>query len=241
MCFVLILTRVHSVYPLIVAANRDEARARPALPPARWGGTPTVWAGRDKVAGGTWLGVNDAGLLAAITNRREGENDPARPSRGGLCLGLLRTRSAEAGAAFVDGELARSPFNPFNLLCATPTDGWVRTSRGDRWPLEAGVHVVTNEGDLDDTGQPMVKRGLELAAEIDLRQPDLPALMHQLGRICQDGEGSHPICRPDGERGTVSSSLIAIGADGKIADYWHAPGPPCRVPYAPIDLSRPMP
>ena len=53
---------------LQVAANRDEFLARPADPP-----TPSAdgrWlAPRDRQAGGTWLGVNRAGLFVGVTNR----------------------------------------------------------------------------------------------------------------------------------------------------------------------------
>jgi uncharacterized protein with NRDE domain len=57
-------------YPLVVAANRDEHYDRPAAPPALLNADPAILAGRDLRAGGTWLGVNEHGLLAGILNRR---------------------------------------------------------------------------------------------------------------------------------------------------------------------------
>src|SRR5437870_8151407 len=128
MCFILVLHHLDERWPLVLAANRDEARSRPSLPPHRWKDeTPTIWAGRDKVAGGTWLGVNDSGLLAAITNRRNGEVDPSLPSRGGLCLGVLRQQSPSGAHAFLENELHGNRFNPFNLLWGDAGECWVTT------------------------------------------------------------------------------------------------------------------
>ena len=55
---------------LVLAANRDEYLDRAAEKPTlRRSGNRTVLAPRDLQAGGTWLGLNDAKLFAALTNR----------------------------------------------------------------------------------------------------------------------------------------------------------------------------
>ncbi|NIR99228.1 MAG: NRDE family protein, partial [Gammaproteobacteria bacterium] len=46
-------------------------------------------AGRDLRAGGTWMGVTTAGRWAAVTNYREGVNEPAPRSRGDLVVDFL--------------------------------------------------------------------------------------------------------------------------------------------------------
>ena len=79
-------------YPVIIAANRDEHYDRPSAPPALWSTRPKILAGKDLLAGGTWLGVNEHGLLVGILNRRSNsEPDPLTQtrSRGLLCLDLL--------------------------------------------------------------------------------------------------------------------------------------------------------
>src|SRR5437764_9101163 len=164
MCFVLALFQVHAAYPLVVAANRDEDRARPSRPPFRWPDEPALWAGRDEVAGSTWLGVNRSGLLAAITNRRDGVNDPSLPSRGALCLGVLRQPSPAVASEFVGKQLMAQRYNAFNLMCASPAEGWVSNWRGDRWALSPGPHVLTNRGDVDDLAQPSVQRARSAVA-----------------------------------------------------------------------------
>jgi uncharacterized protein with NRDE domain len=235
-CFILVLFQAHPSFPLVVAANRDEDRARSSLPPFRWDGEPALWAGRDEVAGGTWLGVNHLGVLGAITNRRDGENDPSFPSRGALCLDVLRQESPAMAAALVAERLATQRYNPFNLLCVNPTDGWVMNWRGARWELKPGVHVVTNRGDLDDMAQPSVERALSAVASLEVAELTLIELLDALGRICADTTEPDPICKPGGPRGTVSSSLIALHNDGSIAAYHHADGPPSEHVYAPVPL-----
>src|SRR5918994_1653772 len=106
MCWIAVLFRVNPHYPLIVAANREESRARPSQAPFRWPGSPAVWAGRDERGGGTWLGVNAAGLLAAVTNRPAVNPDATRRSRGLLCLDTLRCDSPRSARSFFSDELA---------------------------------------------------------------------------------------------------------------------------------------
>jgi uncharacterized protein with NRDE domain len=237
-CFVLALLGLRADCPLIVAANRDEARARPSRPPFRWP-REAIWAGRDDLAGGTWLGVNDRGVVAAVTNRREpapselDRPDPSPPSRGRLCLALLDHPSAAAAARALPAELTERRYNPFNLLCADPYGGWAATWRGDVRRLSPGRHLITNRGEIDEPDLAVAVRADQRLAAIDLAAP-LDELLRGLGALCADTAGPDPICRLGGERGTVSSSLIAVGADGRLAAYWHADGPPAEVAYRPV-------
>ncbi|MCW8861694.1 MAG: NRDE family protein, partial [Rhodospirillales bacterium] len=71
MCTVVILRRATHPWPILIAANRDEMIDRPWDPPARhWSDREDVIGGRDRLAGGTWLAMNDSGVVAAILNRR---------------------------------------------------------------------------------------------------------------------------------------------------------------------------
>ena len=70
MCTLVILRRPGHDWPVLIAANRDENAERPWRPPARhWPDRPEVVAGMDELAGGTWLGLNDHGVVAGILNR----------------------------------------------------------------------------------------------------------------------------------------------------------------------------
>jgi hypothetical protein len=132
MCTVVLLRRPQAPWPLLLAANRDELRSRPWRPPARhWPDRPDVVAGLDVLAGGSWLGVNDDGVVAAILNR-VGSLGPAagKRSRGELVLEALdHADAAAAAAALVD--LDPDAYRPFNLLIADARDAfWLRHAGG---------------------------------------------------------------------------------------------------------------
>ena len=238
MCWIAVLFRVNARYPLIVAANREESRSRPSRAPLRWPGSPAAWAGRDELGGGTWLGVNATGLLAAVTNRPGGRPDPTRRSRGLLCLDTLRCDSPESARAFFVDELSVRSYNPFNLLCASHAEGWVGAWQGDIRDLTPGIHVISNFGDVDDDTIPIVREARGRIASLDLASPDIDELFGGLGSVCAQTDPPLPLCRPGGDYGTVSSSLVAVDAEGAVAAYWHAPGPPSESPFAPVDLTR---
>lgn len=237
MCWLAILFRVNPRLPLIVAANREESRRRPTRAPFRWAGEPAIWAGRDEVAGGTWLGINAAGLLAAVTNRPEAEFDAARRSRGLLCVDCLRRDSPAVARSFVTDELTRRRYNAFNLLCANPEEAWVASGPEKYRALAPGVHVLSNFGGLDDDRLPVVREVRDRVGALRLDSPDIEILFDGLGRVCAATDGAVPLCRAGGDYGTVSSSLIAIDRDGGLAAYWHAPGPPCEQPFSPVAVS----
>ena len=71
MCLILFAWQAHPRYPLVVAANRDEFHDRPTAPVEFWQESPSILAGRDIQAGGTWMGVSRNGRFAAISNYRE--------------------------------------------------------------------------------------------------------------------------------------------------------------------------
>lgn len=71
MCLILFAFEHHPDFPLIVASNRDEFYQRPTELGHFWPDAPQLFAGRDREAGGTWMGVTKDGRFAAVTNFRE--------------------------------------------------------------------------------------------------------------------------------------------------------------------------
>ena len=69
MCTLVLLRRPDHDWPIVVGANRDEMIDRPWLPPDRhWPDRGDIVAGQDLEAGGTWLGLNDYGVLVEAVN-----------------------------------------------------------------------------------------------------------------------------------------------------------------------------
>jgi uncharacterized protein with NRDE domain len=171
MCLIAWSWQPASPTPLLLLSNRDEFYDRPALPLHWWEGEGTgVLAGKDLQAGGTWLGVNRSGRLAAITNYRTPV--PARtntPSRGELVAGfLLGSMSAQDYLQALRHKA--QDYNPFNLLVfdgqqllglesrqariVTLKPGMGAVSNADfhtPWPkltrLQAGLHTHVQAGD----------------------------------------------------------------------------------------------
>ena len=160
MCTLILLYRPDHPWPVLLAGNRDEMPDRPALPPARhWADRPEVVAGLDRLAGGSWLGVTDQGLAAAVMNRR-GSLGPAadKRSRGELVLEAL-DQGAAAAAAESLRDLEPRAYRPFNLLVADPQGAYWLRHAGSRpiqsRAIEPGLHMLS-AGELNDNSDPRI-------------------------------------------------------------------------------------
>jgi uncharacterized protein with NRDE domain len=231
MCLLALFYRVASDAPVVVGANREEFYRRGGTPPQLLDGAARAVAGLDPVAGGTWLGVNEHGVLAAVTNRRKSQ-PPAQPlSRGRLVTQLLACRSAADAAERAVRELQRGPYNGCNLVCADAERAVV--VHGGDWlrvrPLPPGLHVLTN-GDVND---PADRRLAYIADWLSARPcADAVACAAALKELCALHEPGRPaVCFRDAERGTVSSTIVALRPRLDDSLYLHAQGPPDATPY----------
>jgi len=168
MCVIFVAYRTHPKYPLIVLANRDEFYDRPTLPAASWHDRPNIFAGRDKVAGGTWLGVADGGRFAAITNYREPSASIGDISRGLLVSEFLNTTTTAENYLRQTSEIA-DRYSGFNLLIgefnASTNELWYFSNRGaEPKRLKPGRYGLSNH--LLNTSWPKVNRGLQGFAKI---------------------------------------------------------------------------
>jgi uncharacterized protein with NRDE domain len=231
MCLLVIFFRAVEDAPLVVGANREESYARPGTPPGILPGSPRAVAGLDPQAGGTWLGVNEHGVLAAVTNRAK-DNPPPRPrSRGLLVRDLLGCASAAEAVELAKYDLDRGRYAGCNLVCAD-RERVVVLHAGD-WlnvqPLPPGLHILTNR-DVNAVSDPRLAYAAwwlgqqEYACAADC--------LEALKQLCgQKGDGVPPMCLTGPDHGTVSSSLIALRWSLRDSTYWHAQGPPDRTPY----------
>jgi uncharacterized protein with NRDE domain len=231
MCLILVALDSHPAYPLIVAANRDEFYQRPTAPAAFWPETPSVLAGRDLQAGGTWLGIERHGRFAAVTNYRQGAREPAAvQSRGSLVRVFLQ--SATAPQDYVrrvaqDAEL----YNGFNLLAGDHRELWYFSNReGVPRLLPPGVYGLSNH--LLDTAWPKVASGKStLEALVREGEPELiGALLGLLSDRTRPADAELPRTgvAADWERllssafissdtyGTRSSTVVLVGRDRRV-------------------------
>ena len=167
----------------MVAANRDEFYARPALGAHYWSDNTDIFAGRDLTAGGTWLGTTKSGRFAALTNFSAG--DPPRDypqSRGALVADFLGSaQSAEAYVAGLKGE----QYAGFNLLVFDGTTLCYANNKGfDNQVLAPGAYGLSN-AELS-AAWPKAAEGAAALGDLvntpgDKHDPDIPALLAVLG------------------------------------------------------------
>jgi uncharacterized protein with NRDE domain len=248
MCTVVFLRRPDHEWPLILGANRDEMRDRPWRPPGRhWPDRPEVIAGLDELAGGSWLGVNDHGLVAGVLNRRGSLGPaPSMRSRGELVLEALDHADALA-AALALREIDGNAYRTFNLFVADNRDAfWLRHAGGNRmlelFPLPEGISMLT-AGDLSDRKLPRVRKYLPLFEAAVAPDPtaddwtDWEILLSS--RQEEVGAGPESALAIAGESfATCSSALIglpAIESERRTPVWRFAPGLPRPGEYRPLD------
>ena len=60
-----------------------------------WEKFPYIYAGKDKKAGGSWLGINKYGICVAILNRKTSlKNSKNLESRGNLVINALKFKAS---------------------------------------------------------------------------------------------------------------------------------------------------
>jgi hypothetical protein len=246
MCTVVILRRPKHAWPLILGANRDEMLDRPWKPPARHWPDRDIIAGLDEVAGGTWMGLNDIGVVACILNRH-GALGPAagKRSRGELVLEALDHGDAtDAAAALRDIDPAA--YRPFNMLIADNRDAWwlalTGTLRLERIPEGLSMFTAHERNDLSD---PRIATYL---SRFQTAPPPEPGQWDSWRALlgATDGPGTQAMSfHTESGFGTSSSSLLALpsveaafGADKKRPIWLFAAGPPDVTPFVAVDLKN---
>ena len=146
MCTLILYYKLLENYPIVVAANRDEQYSRKALAPHVICQHPRIYAGTDEQAGGTWLGVNEFGLLVGIVNRHSPQpQDPARRSRGILCRDLLCQKDANAAREAMIAEGRARPYNSFYFMWADAEHAYVAANEGDITIRELDLGAVSTD------------------------------------------------------------------------------------------------
>jgi uncharacterized protein with NRDE domain len=229
LCLIVVAWRARADLPLVVAANRDEWRDRPAEAAHWWGDHPGLLAGRDLKAGGTWMGITRAGRFAAVTNFRDpSDKRSTARSRGGLVTEFLLGH--EPPQPFLASLAAHvHDYNGFNLILGDGEGLYYYASReGAARAIEPGVHGLSNHL-LDEPWPKVIRARAAMRHALADRDPAL-----RLFDVLSDTEGAPDEELPDTgvgielERrlaaplitgvtyGTRASTVLKVAADGAV-------------------------
>lgn len=250
MCTVILLRRTGHAWPLLVAANRDERIDRAWDAPARWWpDRPGVTGGRDRSAGGTWMALGPAGVMAAVLNR-PGSLGPApgKRSRGELPLIAAEAPDAAAAADHLR-QLPAAAWRPFNMVVADAGRAFFLRGLGtgaiEALPLPEGVSMVTAH-DPNDATSPRIRRHLPRFRATPPPEPDRgdwsqwEALLADDTTDPSEGAAATLNIPPLSGFGTVCSSLLALGTTGE-AVWRFCAGRPAAGRFLPLDLPATSP
>ena len=222
MCLILFGYRIDPDRPLIVAANRDEFHARAASVADFWPNDANILAGRDEVAGGTWLGCTRTGRFSALTNFSHPDDPEAPKSRGSLVHGFLE---GEDTAEHYAHHLTGAEYAGFNLLVFDGRDLVYTSNRGTTEILTPGFYGLSNaelgaEWPKCIQGAQNLRRWVEAGFEHDdlvamMRDASVPPdeqLPHR-GRPIDMERKVAPCFIMGEEYGTRASTVFELGSD----------------------------
>jgi uncharacterized protein with NRDE domain len=240
--------------PLIIAANRDELYARPTvvMTVLRESG-PRILGGRDELAGGTWLAVNEHGVVAGLTNQPAATGpDPAKRTRGELPLAFAAHKTAAEAVAAMQARLDPARYNPcwllvgdrHSLFSVAVADG---SAKLETEQLGSGLHVLENAPLRARSAKADLVRRLVGQERSAQSERDAPATIAALEAVLRSHQPAVPEPRTDasgrtwppelsapcvhtptfGTRSAMTVSVPAVGWPAiRVAD-----GPPCTAPF----------
>ena len=128
-------------YFFTVVANRDEYHDRPTSQ-LKWWGDKEILAGKDELAGGTWLGFSKSGRFAALTNYKENTTKKFKLSRGLLVTNFLEfNQSAKSYLENLNGQ----DYPGFNLIVGDKNGLFYFCNRSEGiYLLPEGFHALGN-------------------------------------------------------------------------------------------------
>jgi len=233
MCILAIQYKTVRGAPILVAHNREERFDRPTQAPKIQSGKPRSICGIDRKAGGTWLGVNQHGLLVVAANRSKA-NVPLEPrSRGLLCRELLGMTNARRAVQHAVAELVTGAYAGVNYLCADAHFAAVVCGGNhvETHALPPGLHILSNGGldDPNDERQEFIRRQLTLQ-KIESAVTFLAMASRTFARK-PDTSGRRGVVLTGGEFGTVSSTLISLPKKIQNSVFQYTDGPPSDKKY----------
>lgn len=231
MCLMLVAFRQIKRYPLLILFNRDELYNRPSQELHLWE-NKQIFAPRDLLKGGTWLGMNRAGNWGGVTTFRTGLPFKKNARSLGLLVKDYLENSDEPEKFIHDHVLSNTNnYNPFNFICGNLNTMYWYSSQHKKYEIVTpGIHALSNA--YLNTPWPKVKKAKYKLTE-NLRSDSEPDLEHLLSimkdrTLAQDFElpntgidfarekriSSIHVANP--LDGTCSTSLLAVDTNNYV-------------------------
>ena len=211
--------------------NRDEQRTRAkALPPDVYecGSLRALYPSES--SGGTWIGLNEAGLTIALINwySKPQLSDTPTFSRGEIIPKLLASSSIhEAELLLINLPLTQ--FNPFRLIMISAKDDSIDEFRSDTRSLERvsfpwETHQWFSSG--FDEQEAMLKRAETCTREFSSTMSYSQATLRRLHQSHLPEKGPYSICMHREDACTVSYTEVIVKSQTISIAYLE--GAPCK-------------
>jgi len=252
-CLLIALFQALPDAPLLVAANRDERLDRPAVPvTVLREREPRILGGRDLLSGGTWLAVNDRGVVAGLTNQPAPDGrDPTKRSRGELPLACASHVSAAEAVKALVAHVDPASYNPCWMLVGDRDALFAIAigpggSRPEVEQLGPGRYVLENAPIQAGSRKAAFVAELIEQALAERPDPGAPATAAALATVLRDHRPAVPEPRTDAAGrvwspalsagcvhadgfGTRSSAIVTVPAAG-LPELAVSEGKPCETP-----------
>ncbi|MCA8971559.1 MAG: NRDE family protein [Planctomycetes bacterium] len=258
MCTLVVCRAKRAAYPLCVAASRDEDPERSAAPPGlHYVGSVRAVFPRDRRDGGSWVGCNEHGIVAAITNFTDpnpGESHEVL-SRGLVLTAALGEASIMGAEGVVRRLVETHSVRGFGLYLGDRDEGiWVHGGGARDYETRAASGDLEVLGNDREPGSTEIRGLAEWWAEASAPEAfDIEAILDRLvvvlatgraratsvssdpPRRAIDADGTWPVCIQSGVPRTTHATWIAVPRGDHPWHIRHAHGNPCVV--APRDYS----
>ena len=245
MCLIAFALHADPRWPCVIAANRDEAYARPTEALSRWTsdqGLPVI-GGRDARDGGAWMAQSPDGRIAFLTNVRSGLLETGERSRGQLPVAWLSGLSlaawqranpapAFAGCNIVLGDLQGGPWwwltnrdpggepmREWQVQTLGPgVYGLSNAGLATPWPKTQRLHTALAQALALATEQATLTHRLFAALADDQRFADADLPNTGVPKEAERALSSVFVHWPEHDYGTRTSTVVVVDAHGR--SHW---------------------